>query len=451
MKVAPVYPHLISGLDRFYGISAPYRPESTSWTWTYDSTRSSRSQSRSHSTDRLRILLFTFWKYPTAGGLSSYLKALKLGLEKRGHRVEILHPESFHRREVRQANDLARAEVDRCLRGRYGDRVNPHIAASLRSMLSYEALLSERDLQKYDVFHAQDRFTANVVGRLNQSYRKPLFFTPHGFMTHKRLRLNLIKQGTDEAAYFSQIDRKAVEVADKVIMLSETFRPILTSLGADNGKLETIHTGIEFHAGSGKPKDERLVISCVSRLGPRKGHTVLLEALHKIRHQLSHVRIHIVGDGEMRGELERLSSKLHLSRVSFLGHRDDVASLLSKSDIYVLPTTSDTLPISVIEAMFAGKAIVTTRCGGIPELIRHQETGLLAEPGNVGQLADCLLRLIKDRPLIKQLGEKARQFAKDHLTVDKMADKIEHVYRSSYQSTYQPANRSTNRSANARR
>ena len=420
MKVPPIYPHLIDALDRHYKVSAASGTEAKT---------SHRARKKSRSNEELRILLSTFWEYPHDGGLSSYLTALKGGLEKRGHRVDIIHPNHFEHDDYRKARRRAREEVERFLRDRYR-HVNKHIASNLESMLAYEVLLSERNLGKYDVIHAQDRYTANVLGRLNQSYETPMFFTPHGFMTHKRVRLNVIEQGSDEEAYFSQVDRKAVEVADKVIMLSETFRPMLTTLGAESGQLETIYTGIEFKPGSKKPKDDQLTISCVSRLTPRKGHTVLLEALRLIRDDLSDVRVNIVGDGEMRDKLERLTSKLGLRRVSFLGHRDDVADILSRSDIYVLPTTSDTLPISVIEAMFAGKAIVSTRCGGIPELVEHQKTGLLAEPGNVKELADCLLQLVRDRRLVKQLGRNAQDFAKTNLTAEKMAAEIERVYRS---------------------
>ena len=418
MNLPPVYPHLVSALDRYYGISAGSQIQKAA----------SRTR-RLRSSDKMRILLGTFWEYPHVGGLSSYLTTLKAGLEKRGHRVDIVHPNRFDREDLRDMRRRAKDEVERFLRNRYG-RVNEHIVSNLQNMLAYEALVSKKDLRKYDVFHAQDRYTANVLGRLNESYDKPMFFTPHGLMTHKRVRLNVIKQGSDEEAYFVQVDRRAVEVANKVVMLSETFRPMLTSLGADSGKLKTIYTGLEFKHGSGKPKDDRLVISCVSRLTPRKGHKILLKALHLIRDDLKHVRVNIVGDGEMRDELERLSSKLGLRKVTFMGHRDDVADILSRSHIYVLPTTSDTLPIAVIEAMFAGKAIVSTRCGGIPELIQHQKTGLLAEPGNVKDLANCLLQLVRDRRLVTQLGQSARDFAKTHLTAENMAAEIERVYRS---------------------
>lgn len=418
MRVPPIYPHLISGLDSYYRGSGSAKTESA---------RALRTRS-SRSAD-LRILLSTFWKYPANGGLSNYLSALKSSLEKRGHRVDIIHPEFFPQRDLRAMHEKAEDEVRRFLRSRYG-QVNEDIVSSLRSMLSYEALLSTTDLKKYDVLHAQDRFTANILGRLNQSYNKPLFFTSHGPMTHRRVQLNLIKRGSVEEAYFFKIDRRAVEVADKVVMLSEALRPIFTDLGADSRKLATIYTGIKLKQGSGKPKKDRLLISCVSRLSSRKGHKVLLDALHRIRQHLANVRVYIVGDGEMRGELERLSSKLKLREVSFLGHRDDVADILSRSDIYVLPTTNDTLPISIIEAMFAGKAIVTTRCGGIPEIIRHQETGLLVDPENVDQLAASLLQLMQDRQLMKKLGNNALQFAKTHLRTDKMASKMEHLYQS---------------------
>lgn len=416
MKIPDVYPHLVSALDRYHR-----RSEST---WT----EPARAR-RSRPTGGLRILLGTFWKHPTNGGLSNYLTSLKSGLEGRGHRVTIVHPDRFDSKEMHEARVRAKSAAERFLHERYG-QANPQIVTNLQHMLSYEALLSEKDLKKYDTFHAQDRFTANILGRLNRSYGKPLLFTPHGPMTQNRVQLNLISQGSEEEAYYGQIDRRAVEAADKVVMLSETFRPLLTSLGAENSKLETIYTGIDLKLSSKNPKDDCLVISCVSRLGPRKGHSVLLEALHLVRDQLPDVRVNIVGDGETRSELERQASRLGLRNVAFLGHRDDVASILARSHIYVLPTTNDTLPISVIEAMVAGKAIVTTRCGGIPEIVRHQETGLLAEPGNVTQLADCLLQLARDRHLIEQLGRNAREFARTHLTVDKMAAEVERVYRS---------------------
>ena len=98
----------------------------------------------------------------------------------------------------------------------------------------YEMILGNMDLEKYDVFHAQDRFTANVLGRLNQHYQKPLFFTPHGFMTQSKLKFNLLEHDSVEAAYFLALDQKAVESSTHIITLCEVFRPLLKNLGAQD-------------------------------------------------------------------------------------------------------------------------------------------------------------------------------------------------------------------------
>ena len=121
---------------------------------------------------------------------------------------------------------------------------------------------------------------------------------------------------------------------------------------------------------------------------------------------------------------------LQLKNVSFLGVRNDIPELLSQSDIFVLPTTSDTLPIAIIEAMFANKAIVTTNEGGIPEIIQDFHSGLIAEPGNSQQLAEKLSLLLSDSGLRKILAQNARAFAEKHLASTNMAKKIEELYQS---------------------
>ena len=77
-----------------------------------------------------------------------------------------------------------------------------------RRLSSYEMMLRKMDLEKYDIFHAQDRFTANILGRLNEHYQKPLLFTPHGFMTQRKLNFNLIERGSVEEAYYLVVGSK---------------------------------------------------------------------------------------------------------------------------------------------------------------------------------------------------------------------------------------------------
>jgi glycosyltransferase involved in cell wall biosynthesis len=132
----------------------------------------------------------------------------------------------------------------------------------------------------------------------------------------------------------------------------------------------------------------------------------------------------------MRKKLKKQVSKLKLKNVSFLGSRKDIPELLSESDIFVLPTTSDTLPISIIEAMLTNQAILTTNCGGIPEIIKDNYSGLIVEPGESKQLAKKLLFLLRNKTTRSELASNAKEFALKHLTVSKMAQKIEGIYQS---------------------
>ncbi|MFL6555867.1 MAG: glycosyltransferase, partial [Bacillus sp. (in: firmicutes)] len=196
----------------------------------------------------------------------------------------------------------------------------------------------------------------------------------------------------------------------------------------------TVYTGIDFGKWNFQNKvtksESKTVITCVSRLRPRKGHKYLFKALALIKDQLENVEVRIVGDGEMKKTLKKQVSKLKLKNVTFLGSRDDIPKLLSESDIFVLPTTSDTLPISIIEAMFTNQAILTTNCGGIPEIIKDNYSGFIVEPANPEQLAKKLSLLLRKDSIRKELAGNANAFALQHLTVSKMVQKIEEIYQS---------------------
>ena len=179
-----------------------------------------------------------------------------------------------------------------------------------------------------------------------------------------------------------------------------------------------------------KKSQRKTVITCVSRLRPRKGHEYLFKALALIKDKMKNVEVRIVGDGEMRKTLENQVSELKLKNVSFLGSRDDIPKLLRESDIFVLPTTSDTLPISIIEAMFANQAILTTNCGGIPEIIKDNYSGFIVEPANPKQLAEKLSLLLRKESLRTELAGNAQAFAQQHLTISNMVQKIEEIYQS---------------------
>ncbi|MEI4828672.1 glycosyltransferase family 4 protein [Bacillus sp. FJAT-53711] len=382
-------------------------------------------------TRKLKILYVTFLKYPNTGGLSNYITSLKTGFEKYGHDVDVISPTQMTSVHLEQDIPQAAEHARDFMLQRYGT-VNEKIIKNTSFLNVFKSFLRERSLEQYDVFHAQDLFAVFLLGQLNLEYKKPLFFTPHGHFTKSRLKFDKIKKGSIEEVYFSEIEKQGIRASDQIITISNSFHSPLEEYGAKTEQLITVHTGIHFHPPSiSKEKcNDNVVISCVSRLSPRKGHDIFLKALSRIRQDLSNVEVWIVGDGVMRERLENQVLQLGLDNIKFFGRRTDIPEILSSSEIYVLPTINDNFPISVIEAMLSRQAIITTNCGGIPEMIQNGKTGIICDPGNVQQLSDALKLLLTNKGLRETLGREAQTYSRQHLTQDVMVSKIEKIYQS---------------------
>jgi glycosyltransferase involved in cell wall biosynthesis len=137
---------------------------------------------------------------------------------------------------------------------------------------------------------------------------------------------------------------------------------------------------------------------CVGALAEKKGHVHLLEALALVRRERD-VTLEIVGDGELREELERLTKELGLGGVvRFHGalSREEVAELMRACDLFVLPSLFENLPVVLIEAMASGLPAVATRVGGVPELVDGQ-AGLLVPPEDPEALARAIAEALESR------------------------------------------------------
>ena len=212
-------------------------------------------------------------------------------------------------------------------------------------------------------------------------------------------------------------------------LLERAARPFTTSFiavcrmvrddGVRIGRLpadgvSVIYNGVDttkFQPDNTCPPDVLSVI-CVARLSPEKRHTVLLKAVRRLANTGLEFRVLLVGDGPLRAVLQKQAKDLRLDAfVRFLGMRDDVADLLRSADIFVLPSATEGLPMTVIEAMAAGLPVVVTTVGGVPELVEDGETGLLIPPDCAEPLAEALGRLLKDAELRCHMGKAARRVA----------------------------------------
>ena len=151
-----------------------------------------------------------------------------------------------------------------------------------------------------------------------------------------------------------------------------------------------------------------LTVACTTRLAAGKGVEDLIEAASLLMPEFPALRVWIVGEGPLRSELEQQIAARGISHmVSLLGFRDDIPEVLAEVDIVVLASLREGLPQSLTEAMIAGKPVVATPVGGIPEVVRDGETGILVRPASPQDLADAIRRLLRDEGLRRLLGERA--------------------------------------------
>jgi L-malate glycosyltransferase len=169
----------------------------------------------------------------------------------------------------------------------------------------------------------------------------------------------------------------------------------------------------------------------VARLDRLKGHECLLRALAVLRDQQQSLTMLLVGDGPERASLEKLAQELGLGpdRLRFLGYRADVSDLLSAADLFVLPSLTEGLPLSVLEAMAHALPVVATPVGGIPEVITDGQDGLLVPVNQPEELARVLSDLLRDSARRQSLGETGYRHVRDRFSFERMAGEYEELYR----------------------
>jgi len=170
----------------------------------------------------------------------------------------------------------------------------------------------------------------------------------------------------------------------------------------------------------GLTKGSALILT-VGRLNPEKGHDLLLQAAAQALQQYPMARFALAGDGVLRKKLELLAQQLEIAdAVLFLGHRDDIPDLLAAADIFALPSRSEGMPNALLEAMATGLAAIAFEAGGIGEVLRDEETGLLVPPEDPAAFAQALVRLLDNPSERQRLGSAGRTWVEVHHGIDQM-------------------------------
>jgi glycosyltransferase involved in cell wall biosynthesis len=240
-----------------------------------------------------------------------------------------------------------------------------------------------------------------------------------------------------------KVRRYRLQSVKAVIAISRQVEQALIVGGVARESVRTIYSGLPPAKG-GVPTadrtavcralrvpDDAVLLGTVAHLFPRKGYDVMLRALPSILRAVPTVHYLIIGTGERayEEELKALAKRLRIDeRVHFVGFQDEVTPFLSALSLYVHPARMEGFGIAVVEALAAGKAVVATRVGGLPEIVDDGRTGLLVAPNHPVELTAAILSLLRDEPRRKIMEERGVQVARERFTVTASVAAMERLY-----------------------
>jgi glycosyltransferase involved in cell wall biosynthesis len=223
--------------------------------------------------------------------------------------------------------------------------------------------------------------------------------------------------------------RLAARLADRVICVSHDSARLSVQEGIAARKVGTVWNGIDVDrfAYLGPADDGPAVM--VGRLSPEKDVDNLLRATALVAGQRPDFRLEVAGDGPCMPALRQAAAELGLDRnVTFLGEVRDVPALLARAGFFVLPSLTEGISLTLLEAMARGLPVIATRVGGNPEVVVDGETGVLVPPSDPGQLAQAILHLLPDLEGRRRMGLAGRKRVEEFFSVRRMVAEYEACY-----------------------
>lgn len=359
---------------------------------------------------------------PAAGGMKEHLVSLLKNMDRQKYRIYLACPwdPAFNQ-------EVAHLEVT---------IVNVDLAGEFKPLADLKAswqMVKYLRQFKIDILHIHSS-KAGLVGRLAAIVaRTPaVVFTVHNFILYDYMSKTKKK-------IFATVEALLARCTDQIIAVSRALaKGLVEDEGIPDDKIAAIYNGIDlepFDAPIHKAKvlealgldPQKPVVGTVARLAPQKGIKYLLAAAQIVQAQLPQVQFLIVGDGPLLSELQSQQAKLGLTGVVFAGYLDDIAPVMKALDIFVLPSVTEGLGLTILEAMAAEKPVIATAVGGIPEVVT-EETGILVPAADVAELGRALIRLLQDAGLQADMGAQGKQRVREQFSLDYMLTETEKVY-----------------------
>ena len=278
---------------------------------------------------------------------------------------------------------------------------------------------------------------AGTAGRLAARLaRVPIVVhTFHGHTFHSYF-------GRAKTALFLQIERALARLTDRIVAVGEDQRREIVAYGiAPASKIVPIPLGLELEPmlqaererGNLRAQlglDRRVgIVGIVARLVPIKAHEVFLDAASRVHTVAPRTRFLVIGDGERRAELEQMTADRGLAdAVHFLGWRGDMHCVYADLDVVALSSNNEGSPVALIEAMAAARPVVATAVGGVPEVVRDGENGLLVPPRDPAALAERILRLLREPERATAMGLAGRAWVYPRYAAGRLVVDVEQLY-----------------------
>ncbi|HOW13088.1 MAG TPA: glycosyltransferase family 4 protein [Candidatus Pacearchaeota archaeon] len=290
-----------------------------------------------------------------------------------------------------------------------------------------------------DIVHAQGTRAAcwTRILFLFSKNRPKIIYTLHGFHI---IRKNFVVKNI--LLFFERILNRCVDVlvcvgeSDKNLVLK--YKTILSN------KIKVIKNGIDLLKFQINPEsaenikhelnlNNKLILSSIARLHPQKDILTILNSIKIISSKIDNFILLIIGDGPLRLSLERQVKNLNITdKVIFLGARKDVPILINISDIIILSTNWEGLPLIPLEAGASKKPIVASNVDGVRETIIDGKTGFLFKQGSAEDLSDKLLKLVQSEELRKEMGENGFKYVSENFSKEKMIKEYQNLYMDLY-------------------
>ncbi len=344
------------------------------------------------------------------GGQENRTLKESIGLKNLGARVIILcQPGSILEKKAKEEG----IEVRTCKMNKSYD---------LRAVKYMLKLIKDEKVDIINTHSGKDSFLAGIAGKLSR--KKP------AVVRTRHLALPITSKFTYKY------------LCDKIVTVSEYVREYLISESISPEKIVAIPTGIELEKFNPDKVSSNLkqqlgisaenpLVGTVSILRKKKGHHILLDAIPLILKKIPECVFVIVGDGPQKENiLAKIKSMNLTDKVFLLGLREDISQIIKSIDLFVLPTLQEALGTAFLEAMAMKKTVIGTNVDGVKEVIKDGINGHLVEPNNPSQLAEAVVKILKNPQKSIEMGIQGRKIVEEKYTVEKMCKSMYELYLS---------------------